>query len=86
MLEFYIFKLKKDGCTMDEINAATKTLQENLPISGTIRDFSKFYNKPENQVRATISRKLIATPKRRLLYPFHNFSKIVPDSWRNKEG
>lgn len=81
ILEFYIFKLRRDGCTMEEIEAATRTLEENIPVSGTIGDFAEFYKKPESQIRATIARKLLAKPKRRLLYPFHEFHKIAPYKW-----
>jgi hypothetical protein len=69
---------------MDEINSATKVLEENLKIHGTISDFAKFYDKPENQIRATISRKLVEKPKRKVLYPFHKFAKIIPENWRKK--
>ena len=82
ILEFYIYKLKSDGCTMDEINSATNALEQNMQINGTITDFAKFYGKPESQIRATIARRLFAKPKRILLYPFHAFIKIIPDSWR----
>ena len=84
MLGFYKYKVDNNMCTMDEMNSAARVLQENLDISGSIKDFSTFYGVPENQVRSTISRKLIAKPIRVLLYPFHKFLRIVPDSWRKK--
>lgn len=85
MLEFYIFKLKKDGCTMDEINSVTETLQENIPISGTIKDFAEFYNQPESAVRTVLARKVFDNPKRVLLHPFCSFAKCVPINWRKKK-
>lgn len=84
ILEFYIFKLKAGKCTQQEADSATKVIQENMTIDGTISDFAKFYGVSESNVRAVIARKLIAKPKRILLYPFHKFIKIIPESWRKK--
>ena len=86
MLEFYLFKLKKDACTMDEINAAAKALEENMPVSGTIKDFAEFYNKPESAVRTVLSRKVFDKPRRILLHPFYAFAKSVPLNWRNNRN
>ena len=85
ILDFYKHKLISGGCTMSEIKSVTDVLQENMEIDGTISDFAKFFDVPEVNVRVAISRRLIAKPKRKLLYPFHKFSRIVPDKWRNKK-
>lgn len=82
ILEYYIYRLKNNACTMDEINSATKVLEENMQIHGTITDFANFYGRSESNIRATIARRLLAKPKRLLLYPFHAFNKIIPDSWK----
>jgi len=84
ILDFYKYKIQNNLCTMDEMNSAVKVLEENMEIHGTISDFAKFYDKPENQIRSTISRKLIAKPERKVLYPFHKFLKIIPENWRKK--
>lgn len=84
ILDYYKYKLENDLCTMDEINSVTKAIEKNMDISGTISDFANFYGVSETNIRSTINRKLIAKPKRKLLYPFHKFSDIVPDKWRNK--
>ena len=84
ILDFYKYKLKHGGCTMAEIDSATRALKENMEIDGTISDFAKFYGVPENQIRATISRKLLAKPQRKVLYPFHKFAKVVPERWTKK--
>jgi len=81
ILDFYKFRVQ-NGCTMGEVNAALRALQNNMDIDGTISDFAKFYNKPESQVRAEIARKLVAKPKRKVMYPFHAFRKVVPESWK----
>lgn len=85
MLDYYKFKVKRDGCTMDEIESATKLLQENVPMSGTIKDFADFYGVPESLVRTNIARKMIDKPKRRVMYSFHKFIKIAPEKWRKKD-
>ena len=84
ILDYYKYKLDNNLCTMEEMNSLAKTIQENMEIQGTISDFAKFYDQPESSVRATISRKLLAKPKRKVYYPFHKFVKIVPEKWRGK--
>lgn len=84
ILGFYKYKVDNNLCLMEEIESATKVLEENMDINGAISDFAKFYDKPESLIRATIARKLIDKPKRKVLYPFHKFMKIVPDKWRNR--
>lgn len=84
ILEFYIYKLKGGKCTKEEIDSATTVLQENMKSYGTISDFAKFYGISESHIRATIARKLTAKPQRKVLYPFHAFAKIIPESWRKK--
>ena len=84
ILGFYKYKVDNNLCTMDEMNDAIKALESNMEIHGTISDFANFYRKTESQIRATIARRLIAKPKRILLYPFHAFIKVIPERWRKK--
>lgn len=84
ILGFYKYKVDNNLCTMDEMNDAIKALESNMEIHGTISDFAKFYGVPESHIRATIARKLLAKPERKLLYPFHAFAKIIPEKWRKK--
>lgn len=83
ILAYYKKKVDNNLCTMEEMESACKVLQENMEIYGSISDFAKFYGVSEGNVRSTINRKLIAKPKRKVLYPFHKFVKIVPERWRN---
>ena len=85
ILDYYKYKVENNLCTMEEMNGALHALEENMEINGTIDDFAKFYDVTPGNVRATISRKLIAKPKRKVLYPFHKFAKIIPDNWRKKK-
>lgn len=84
ILEYYIYKLKGGKCSKEEIDSTTRLIQGNMKSYGTISDFAEFYGKSESNIRAEISRKLIAKPKRVLLYPFHAFQKVVPEKWRKK--
>lgn len=81
-LEFYIKRLKTNSCTMEEMNAAARFLENESAVGGTIRDFAEFYGQSEQNVRTVISRKLIAKPKRKVIYPFNAFRKVVPDKWK----
>ena len=56
-----------------------------LEIWGTIEDIAKYYNKTPNNVRVVINRRLLSKPKRKVLYSFTDFAKIVPDSWKKDE-
>lgn len=84
ILGYYKYKVDNNLCEMSEMNDALKALENNMEVHGTIDDFAKFYDVSESNVRATICRKLIAKPQRKVLYPFHRFAKIIPDKWRKK--
>lgn len=84
ILGFYKYKVDNNLCTSEEIKNAEKVLVENMELYGSIKDFAEFYNTSEGNVRSTINRKLLAKPKRVVLYPFHKFLKIVPERWRKK--
>lgn len=85
ILGYYKHKVDHNLCTMEEMNDALKALESNMTVQGTISDFAKFYDVPETTVRTNIFRKMFAKPKRKVLYPFHEFIKIVPDKWRSKK-
>lgn len=87
MLGFYKYKLDNGGCTMQEIDTATRAIQENMEVDGTISDFAKFYGQSKDAVNSVIKRNLIEKPKRNVvLYPFHAFRKVIPPSWRKKSS
>lgn len=82
ILAYYKYKVDNNLCTMEEMESAKKALEESMEIYGTIDDIADFYGKTPGNVRVAINRKMIAKPKRKLLYPFHEFVKIVSDKWR----
>ena len=85
ILGYYKYKVDNNFCTMEEMNGAIKALESNMEVHGTISDFAKFYGVSESNVRATICRKLLAKPKRKVLYPFGAFAKVIPDKWRKSK-
>lgn len=86
ILDYYKFKLKRDGCTMEEINSTVRAIEDNMKVHGTLDDFSAFYGRSKTAVSSQIKRNLIDKPKKNVtLYPFHKFRRIVPDSWREKD-
>ena len=84
ILDYWKFKIKRNGCTMEEIESAANMIKENMRIDGTIKDFAEFYGVPESVVRTNIARKMLDKPKRKLLYPFNKFIKIAPEKWHKK--
>ena len=85
ILGFYKYKVDNNLCEMDELESATKALENNMEIDGTIDSFAQFYGKSKDAVNSLIKRNLIEKPKRNVvLYPFHAFRKIIPSSWRKK--
>lgn len=83
ILQYYQKKVDEDMCTMEEISAVTKILEENLKVYGTLDDLSEFYGKSKDAVSGVIKRNLLAKPKKNItLYPFHAFQKVIPKSWR----
>ena len=83
ILRFYEKRL--DNCTMAEAKATAEMLMNNMELSGTIDDFAEFYGKSKDAVSGVIKRNLVAKPKRKVLYPFHAFRKVIPKSWRKKD-
>lgn len=83
ILRYYDQRL--DSCTMQEIKSATEMLMSNMEVHGTVDDFAQFYGKSREAVYSVIKRRMIQKPKRNVvLYPFHVFSKLVPEKWKKR--
>jgi hypothetical protein len=80
-LKFWLYKIDTNSCTMEEIRSLSSHAAESLGAIGTVEDFAKFCNKPEQAVRNVINRKVIDKPKRRVYYKFFPFIKNIPDKW-----
>lgn len=84
ILDFLKYKLDNNLCTMEEMESVCKAIEQNMEINGEIKDFAAFYDKPEVYVRGEIQRKMVSKPKRRVLYPFAEFARNIPKSWKKK--
>lgn len=85
ILHYYEYKLDSGNCQMSEMKSLSHILMENMEINGTIDDFAQFYKKSKDAVNSVIKRRMITKPKRNVvLYPFHVFQKLIPNSWRVK--
>ncbi len=83
-LDFWKYKTENNLCTPEEIESVSRMLEMNIDMKASVQEIADFYNVPETNVRATISRKLIDKPERKVMYPFQKFMKIIPDSWRKR--
>lgn len=85
MLEFGIYKLDNNLCMPNEIRSVSRMVEGNLEMDASIKEIAEFFDKSEVNVRVAINQKLIAKPKRKVLYPFIKFLKIAPSKWFNKD-
>lgn len=81
IFQFGIYKLDNNLCTPAELRSLERMVEGNLEMDASIKDIATFFNKPEVNVRVAINQKLIAKPKRVILYPFLKFLKIAPRKW-----
>ena len=84
-LDFLRYKIENDRMTMEDVESLAKTMECNLNLCGTADDFARFYGKSKTNVNAVISRKVLDKPSRKVLYPFKQFRRSVPNSWNVKE-
>ena len=76
------YKLENDLFTLDEMVAIRSLFYDRIHLMGTSEDFARYYGKPAVNVRVVINRKLLSKPTRKVLYPFKEFSAVVPDTWK----
>lgn len=85
IFEFMAFKIRKGGCTMEEIEGAKKVIAEHMPIEAELDDLAEFYGKTKTAVSSQIKRNLFDKPRKNVtLYPFLKVRKILPLSWRKR--
>ena len=84
-LGFWKYKVDNGLCTPSEIRSVEKALLENTELNASIEDLANYFGTSEQNIRTAISRKLLAKPKRKVLYPFQKFLRIVtPNMFRKK--
>lgn len=86
LFQFGIYKLDNNLCTPAELRSLERMVEGNLEIDASIKEIADFFGKPEVNVRVAINQKLIAKPKRKVLYPFHKFLKVAPRKWFEKDN
>lgn len=82
--EFFGFlknKVDNDSLTLEEEQAFVRLIEKNIPLSATCDDLAAYYQKTPVNIRGVIHRRLLSKPRRRVLYSFLDFAKIVPDKW-----
>ena len=85
LCEFFGFlqhKIETGGLTLEEQQALLRIVEESVPVYATADDLASFYGKTKEAVHLVVHRKLLSKPKRRVLYDFREFRKIVPEKWR----
>lgn len=80
-LGFLKYKVDNDQLTLEEEQAMLRIIERDLPLSSTADDLARYYRQTPGNVRAVINRRLSSKPKRRVMYSFLDFSRIVPDKW-----
>lgn len=80
-LGFLKFKVDTGQLTLEEEQAMVRIIERDLPLYGTSDDFAAYYHQPPGNVRNVINRRMLSKPKRRTMYSFLDFSKIIPDKW-----
>ena len=48
----------------------------------TADDLAAYYGKTKDAVHLIVHRKLLSKPKRRVLYDFREFRRVIPEKWR----
>ena len=86
VFQFGIYKLDNNLCTLSELRSLGRMIEGNLEIDASIKEIADFFGKPEVNVRVAINQKLIAKPKRKVLYPFLKFLNVVPQKWLGKDN
>lgn len=86
VFQFGIYKLDNNLCTPEEIQSVSRMTCSNLEMDASIKELAEFFGKPEVNVRVAINQKLIAKPKRKVLYPFIKFLNVVPQKWLGKDN
>ena len=81
-LDFIKHRIETDSLTLEEQQALLRLLEESIPVYATAEDLAKYYGKSKDAVHLIVHRKLLSKPKRRVLYNFKEFRKVIPDKWK----
>ena len=79
--KYWEYLIDNNLCTMEEIDALSRMMQKDIAALGTVEDFARFCDKPEQYVRNVINQKVVDKPKRRVYYHLVPFLKNIPSKW-----
>ena len=82
VLDILRYKLENDCLSVSDWEALARIIGERLPLLGSLDELSDYFGQSKNNVKVVINRKMIAKPVRRILYPFTEFIKVLPASWK----
>lgn len=80
-IEYLKYKVESKTLSVSEMQALIRFFCEGLELEGTADDFAKFFGKSKNNVKVAICRKMADAPKRKVVYQFSKFLKIIPENW-----
>ena len=81
-LGFLKHKVETEGLTLEEQQALLRVIEESVPVYATTEDLAGYYKKSQTAVRSILHRKMLSKPRRRVLYNFREFQRVVPDKWK----
>lgn len=82
MLGFLKYRVENGWFTLEETMSMFRMFEDSVPVYATVEDIAGYYGKSQTAVRSVIHRRMLSKPKRRVLYDFHEFQRVVPDTWR----
>lgn len=84
-LKFFIKKIRRGDCTMEQTRAILEAIDSNCEIYGTADEIADFYHVPKQAVYDLMKRKYVGKPKRNIaMYSFSKIRDKVPKSWNEK--
>lgn len=81
VLKFLLHQLETDSCNEEQIKSWHKLVSDNVKVDASISELADFYDQSESNVRNVINRRMTDKPKRKVMYDWFKFSKIIPSSW-----
>ena len=80
-LGFLKNKVDNGTLTLEEEMAIINVIERDIPLSATSEDLARYYRQSPGNIRAVIHRRMPSKPRRRVMYSFLDFAKIIPEKW-----
>lgn len=82
LLAFAYRQADEGNCTYEDLKRWRNVLAEALNVDSSISDLAEHFGQSEANVSNVIARRMTEKPKRKVLYRFSDFLKIIPKSWK----